>query len=414
MTVVERNGVIGNIFSGALNSVQSVIWLSIITRILGIEDAGIFTIAYASASLFLTIGTYGMRNFQISDVKNEYCWKEYYLSRFITIGVMLLAAAVYCGYMSVSGLYTLRKAGIVFGTTLLKSVDAYEDIYHGQYQKEGRLDIAGFSMSIRLAVQIIIFAVFIIMSRDLMMSLYITVICSFIILLFLIKQGNKYIFFSSGSFRMACLKKLLYTCLPICLSLFIAFYLNNLSKYVIDFLLEETDQAYYGFLSMPVFVIYLFANYVYMPMVNKMSYMWSQHDLSGFVRSLIKIFFLITGIAIIVLSAGWLLGVDVLGIIYGVDLDEYKKVLMVLLCGSVLYAYFSFFSVAITIMRLQRFLLIINCIVAILSQFFTYRMVMQSHLNGAALSYLYTMGIIAVFYFFVIFVGLKKLSREEK
>ena len=63
---------------------QSVIMLMIITRTLNLYEAGVFTLANASANLFLNIGKYGMRNFQVSDVKREYNFREYYISRILT------------------------------------------------------------------------------------------------------------------------------------------------------------------------------------------------------------------------------------------------------------------------------------------------------------------------------------------
>ena len=41
-----------------LNTGQSMLIIMVITRIADIDDAGIFTIVYASANLFLTIGNY--------------------------------------------------------------------------------------------------------------------------------------------------------------------------------------------------------------------------------------------------------------------------------------------------------------------------------------------------------------------
>ena len=40
-------------------------------------DGGVFTIAYAIGNLMMTIGKYGMRNFQATDVNEKYSYKEY-------------------------------------------------------------------------------------------------------------------------------------------------------------------------------------------------------------------------------------------------------------------------------------------------------------------------------------------------
>lgn len=63
---IDRDSFVWNMAGSMLLAFQSVIMLMVLTRVLGLADAGIFTIAYANANLFLTIGKYGMRNFQVS------------------------------------------------------------------------------------------------------------------------------------------------------------------------------------------------------------------------------------------------------------------------------------------------------------------------------------------------------------
>ena len=62
---IQKDGFIWNMVGSILNAFQSVMLLMILTRTVGLINAGIFTIAYANANLFLNIGKYGMRNFQV-------------------------------------------------------------------------------------------------------------------------------------------------------------------------------------------------------------------------------------------------------------------------------------------------------------------------------------------------------------
>ena len=49
---VYRSSYIWNMVGSMLNAFQSVIFLMIITRVVGLTEAGIFTIAYADANLY--------------------------------------------------------------------------------------------------------------------------------------------------------------------------------------------------------------------------------------------------------------------------------------------------------------------------------------------------------------------------
>ena len=52
---IEKSSYIWNMAGSMLMAFQSVIMLMILTRTVGLGEAGVFTIAYANASLFLNI-----------------------------------------------------------------------------------------------------------------------------------------------------------------------------------------------------------------------------------------------------------------------------------------------------------------------------------------------------------------------
>lgn len=412
MKNTTRNGVIFNALSGGINAIQSVIWLMIITRVLGLTDAGIFTIAYATSNLFLMIGKYGIRNFQVSDVKKSYTWNDYYISRILTVIAMMAAALIYSLYMNLSGSYTIYKAIVVFLMTLLKAADAYEDVYYGMYQQTGRLDLAGLAMSIRLGGQLIFLSVCVLFKLDLLISLILTNIFSWVLLFILLKKFNSKFEFDNISPNKKRVKKIFILCAPLFLSSFVSYYVCNLSKYAIDRIMGETEQAYYGFISMPVFVVFLFTNFIYQPMLKDISELWVEQKKLLFKKKLLSAVSLIGIISIIVLVGGWFLGVWGLGILYGVNMEKYKYELMVLLIGSVFYAFSAFFSVIITVMRKQKFALYVYVAVLIVFQFATTYLVNDHGIMGASLSYALSMGIVALLYLSIVALQIRNMTSE--
>ena len=138
---IERDSFIWNMAGSMLMAFQSVIMLMILTRCLGLKEAGIFTIAYANSNLFLTIGKYGMRNFQVSDVKDQFSFREYKSSRIITTVLMLAVSLVYVIYISNKNQYDIGKSLVIIWMCTFKSVDSLEDVYHGYYQQNCRKSI---------------------------------------------------------------------------------------------------------------------------------------------------------------------------------------------------------------------------------------------------------------------------------
>ena len=106
----QKTAYIWNTWAAMLNSFQSVLILMVISRIDPVTDAGVFTIAFAIGNLMLTIGQYGIRQFQVSDVQEKYSFREYVGARIITSSLMVIVSFFYVGLHYWSGSYGLEKA----------------------------------------------------------------------------------------------------------------------------------------------------------------------------------------------------------------------------------------------------------------------------------------------------------------
>ena len=183
---VRRDSSIWNMIGSLVMSFQSVIFLMILTRTVSITESGIFTIAYANANLFLNIGKYGMRNFQVSDVNNDFSFREYLSSRHITTVIMVFLLILYTIYSAKSYNYSIEKSQIIIWMCLFKVSDSIEDVYYGDYQKKERLDIASKAMALRAIITIIIFGIIVVMTKNLLFTLIVsTTITSVLMIIFL-------------------------------------------------------------------------------------------------------------------------------------------------------------------------------------------------------------------------------------
>ncbi len=86
----ERQNIIWNMAASILNSAQTVILLFIVTRTLGVVEGGVFSFAFSTANMLLYIGTYGVRNYQVTDVLKKHSFHEYYMLRIVTSTVMMI------------------------------------------------------------------------------------------------------------------------------------------------------------------------------------------------------------------------------------------------------------------------------------------------------------------------------------
>lgn len=355
---IERASTVWNAGASLVSSFQSVLMLVLVSVFLGEVEAGIFSIATAQAYLFWTIGVYGIRRYQASDVQHRYTYHEYVMSRILTCAIMIGACLITCAVVVGTGSYSLSKAATVLLVTLLRVVDCVEDVVVGFLQQSGRLDVGGKISAFRVAVSTVAFIVPVVLGASLLWSLGISFVFSTLslaIFVRLIVSG-----FIDSDARQGTLKKamgLLRTCFPLFLATFLTLYIGNAPKYGIDAVLNDEVQATFNFLSMPSFVIQMLAMFIFNPMVYKMSTAWVGGKLSDLMRMVRRVLVWIVGITAVCLAGGAVIGLPVLSWLYQADLSGCLWELLVVLLGGGFVALGGFLTTVLTIMRYQRILI---------------------------------------------------------
>ncbi|MCI8939642.1 MAG: lipopolysaccharide biosynthesis protein [Dorea sp.] len=389
---IERDSYIWNMAGSMLMAFQSVIMLMILTRTLGLVEAGVFTIAYANANLFLTIGKYGMRYFQVSDVKNQFTFAEYRLSRIVTSAAMIAVSVAYTLYAAVSNGYTAEKTQVILWMCLFKVVDVIEDVYHGLYQRKNRLDVASKILTLRMILTIIVFGLGLVILRDLLLSLIIATILTTLLFILSIRWTYSGIQIGNERVEKRNILLLLKVCFPLFAGSFLSFYIGNAPKYAIDARLTDELQACYGFIAMPVFVIGLLNNFIFNPMLFHISVLWNEKKVKAFVLKAIFQTGVVVLITIVCMVGAWLIGIPVLSWLYNTDLAPYKAELLILLLGGGFLGLSGLLNAVITIIRYQKSLMWGYAVMAVLAYIFSDRIVKQYEMMGAAALYTILMG----------------------
>ena len=149
---------IWNILGTGLNSFNSLFFLIIVTRVNGvnsegINEAGIFSIAYSTALILYTIGLYSGRLCQVTDIENKIKDKDYIVNRAIT-SIMMIVIAI--GFVFIKQ-YSLYKMGVFILLCIYKATEAFAEIFYGIMQKNDLLYKSGQSLTIKSIGGLIIF-----------------------------------------------------------------------------------------------------------------------------------------------------------------------------------------------------------------------------------------------------------------
>lgn len=404
---VERDSFFWNMLGSMLISFQSVIMLMLLTRTLGLADAGIFTIAYANANLFLTVGKYGMRSFQVSDVKEQFTFAEYRRSRYVTTAGMLVAALVYILYASWRNSYSPVKALSIFWMCCFKAVDAIEGIYHGEYQRQGRLDVAAKALTVRAVLTMAVFGFCILWLKDLLYSLILTTIFTVVLFCILIERTSVLWREKRKTVGKGNVRHLLKLCFPLFAGSFLSFYIGNAPKYAIDAVLTDELQACYGFIAMPVFVIGMLNGFIFNPLIHQMSVLWNQEKYREFYGKVFKQILIIGGITLICIMGAFVVGVPALSWLYNTDLSPYRVELIIMLLGGGFLGLSGFLCAVLTIIRYQRYLIWGYGLVALIAFFVTKRIVIGFGIHGATMVYTGLMALLSIVFLGFLLSGIK-------
>ncbi len=384
-----------NSVGGMLNAGQSVLILIVITRACGLEAAGIFSIAYATANLLLYLGNYGVRNYQVSDLKEAQSFQTYLTHRIITTAAMLAAGGVYCAWSLRFGGYSGQKAAVVFAMCALKAVDCIEEVIEGRLHQRGRLDLSGKIMTARIVISIGGMIAALMMTGDLLASTWVAFVFAVLTDAVMAFLYRKEIALTRHKMDGKGLLVLTTACFPVCAANFLSFYLTSAPKYAIDAWMSETVQAQYNFIAMPVFVIQLLNMFMYQPVLVKMTIAWTEKNKKSFLKSFGKIVAGLLVISGIVLLGAWIVGIQALSILYATDLTPLRAELMLILVGGIFLAMSGFYSAVLTIMRVQNFIPGIYLVGTVLSVLFTTPMTKSLGIRGAVLAFVISMALVA-------------------
>lgn len=396
-----------NMCASIVYSFQSAILLFVVTRISGLFVAGIFSISYIVSQTFAVVGSYSMRNYQVSDMKNKYSYGTYIYSRIISTIVMFVTCMVY----SLLEGYTGEKLVLIAILCVYRAVDGYEDVYHGEMQKRNRLDVASRIVTYRIVISSAIFAIGVLCTNNIIFSTALLTISAV-----LLSWGMNAVAISVMDMQQKPQKnqvwKLLFEVAPICIGAFLYSYLVNSPKYAIENILSDDMQTIFNIIFMPVFVINMLSSFVFKPYVARMGIYWNEKKQKEFIKLLLLQVGCVMGITAIVMLAGFILGIPVLEFIYGVDLKQYKLLFMMLLAFGGITALDAFALIVLTVMRLQNVVLVSYIVSLIVDVIFMNSLVIKYHMMGAGLVYGMSMVVILLVSLVGIGMGLVQMKKE--
>ncbi len=365
----------------------------VVTQLVGVEQAGMFSMAFVVGMLLMIIANYGVRTYQVSDLDEAHSFSDYQINRWLTCIIMVVVGVLYClvrGYAD--DMFTISLAVYFY-----KMIDGLADVYEGRLQQMDKLYLAGVSQSIRSVVVMVVFSIFLLITQNLMLACIAMAVASLATLIIVTIPLALLETPKSNKPRLSSISGLFKQCFPLFIALFLYALIDNMPKFVMEGVLSYDNQLYFNALYFPAMSILLAVGLIYKPQLVRLANLWadpSKHKrFDLIIVAMLAVIVVFTLIAIFIMA--WI-GIPIMSFLYGVDFEQFRGLSYIMLAAGGVTAAIDFLYQVITVLRRQKSVTKLYLITFGFSLFIPVLLVTFTGLPGAVIGYLIVMCILFV------------------
>lgn len=363
----QKKDYIWNSIGSFLQSAISPILLIVITRLNGVGDSGLFSFAMSLSVVFWAISLWGGRTYQVSDVKKEFSSGDYIVVRFIS---SLIVAVFSISFCILSG-YDLIKTELIMVLVSFKILESIADSMYGVLQIHNKLYIVGISLTMKSVFGFMLFTLVDILTKNIVYGALSIFIVNIAVVIFYDIPWMKHVE-SVGLTKKNIMQagKIMKKTAEVFVVVFLTMFSLNIPRYFLD--KYHYDQiGYFGIMAMPITLLTLFISFVLQPNVVNLSELLKEKKVKEFTKIVSKIDFITFTLGILFVVSSYLIGVWVLNTVFGIDINNFRIDLTIMVIGAVANAFVSIYVNLLIILR--RFkgqfytLLVTNILAVVLS-----------------------------------------------
>lgn len=372
----QKKDYIWNSIGSFLQSAISPILLIVITRLNGVGDSGLFSFAMSLSVVFWAISLWGGRTYQVSDVKKEFSSGDYIVVRFIS---SLIVAVFSISFCILNG-YDLIKTELIMVLVSFKILESIADSIYGVLQIHNKLYIVGISLTMKSVFGFMIFAIVDILTKNIVYGALSIFLVNIVVVIFYDIPWMKHVE-SVGLTKKNIMQagKIMKKTAEVFIVVFLTMFSLNIPRYFLD--KYYCDQiGYFGIMAMPITLLTLFISFVLQPNVVNLSELLKRKKIKEFTKIVSKIDLITFTLGILFVISSYLIGVWVLNTVFGIDINNFRIDLTIMVIGAVANAFVSIYVNLLIILR--RFkgqfytLLVTNILAAVLSVYLIDRLAM--------------------------------------
>ena len=416
----EKENIVWNMAGSFCYAFASMVLSFLVMRVIGEDEGGIFSFGFSvfGQQMFL-IAYFGIRSYQVTDMKGEYSFGDYFHHRLLTCAGAVVAAVLYLAFCTLilpDG-YSTYKAVVIFLLVCYKVIDGFADVYESEFQRNGNLHLTGKSNTFRTILTVGVFLISLTAGHNLLLSCVLAVAAQVSGLFLFDIQVLGALDGVCRTWEKDHISSIFRSTTLLFVSVFLDFYIFSASKYAIDAYMYQAASGYFNIIFMPTSVINLAAGFVIRPFLTYLTGYWDGKQYQEFERMLKRLCLIIGGLSVLAIGGTCLLGRPVLAILEGIlgsqytgKLTGYYVPFILIVTGGAFYALLNLFYYILVILRKQKMIFGLYLGMTVLAAVLSPMLVKQAGIMGAAVSYLILMILMAA-----VFVGggLKSYYTEK-
>ena len=249
----------------------------LVTALAGVAANGMLATAMTIANVCLSVASFGMRTFQVSDLEGKYADRTYLLSRYVT----LTAAGAGCLAFAFVNSYSAEQRWVIALYTAYRLIESWSDVWHGYLQKAERLDVVGISFGVRGLVTAGTVTLGLVLTGNLVITLAALFVLNAVYVLAVdLPLAQKHAAFATrgGGSVWA----LLAECAPLAVYAALNTAIPSVPRYFCERVLGTVKMSYFNNVFLPVLILQVAVIYLFVPFITTFARLWNQKDKAGF------------------------------------------------------------------------------------------------------------------------------------
>ncbi len=315
------------------------------------EAAGILSLCTSITGVFFIIALFNVKNYQVTEGKGLFCDGDFVFHRILTSILAFVSAA---GFLIIRG-YDRYVTMCVLSYMMLKCIEAMLDVYHGIAQKAWRLDVAGRSFIIRGTLLLVVFALSVKISGNLLISIILmTLACIFPALLYDVRVISKLREIRiRADFKKAL--RLTKECLPLVLYGICINSIMPTARLVLEFYHEKRVLGYYATVASIALLVQSLTSFIFSPLIGLFSDSYERNDKKAIRHLFIKLTIMLLGVtAASILASFAIIRLDILAYVFDEGIRPYVYLLYPTVIASCLTALAWLLGMILVVMKDMR------------------------------------------------------------